>query len=107
MVHSNGTLLESQRFRMDFTGNTKYSGRSADFLLVSAGNEVAARRAMPTSRADARSLGFAVPFRTRPCTWLCVPCTAAGRSAVAPEKDTGGQSCVWRSEMSLRQPANA
>jgi hypothetical protein len=51
IVHSNGTRFESQRFRIDFTGSKKYSGRSADFLCVSAGGEDAARRAMPTSRA--------------------------------------------------------
>jgi len=54
MVHSNGTRWESQRFKIDFTGSTKYSGFSADFRSVSAGGEDAARRAMPTSRAGAR-----------------------------------------------------
>jgi len=49
IVHSNGTRFESQRFKIDFTGNTKYSGRSADFRRVSAGGDDAARRAMPIS----------------------------------------------------------
>src|SRR4051812_48805946 len=53
MVHSNGTRLESQRFRIDFTGSRKYSGRSSDFRAVSAAGEQAARRAMPTSVASA------------------------------------------------------
>jgi len=51
IVHSNGTRFESHWFRIDFTGNKKYSGFSADFRRVSAGGENAARRAMPTSRA--------------------------------------------------------
>src|SRR5438034_5967491 len=66
MVHSNGTRSESHRFKIDFTGKTKYSGRSADLLVVSAGGEAAARRAMPTSRAWARLLGSAAEFRTGP-----------------------------------------
>jgi hypothetical protein len=53
IVHSNGTRFESQRFKMDRTGNRKYSGRSSDFLCVSAALEFAARRAMPTSGAEA------------------------------------------------------
>src|SRR5690348_11939381 len=96
MVHSNGTRWESQRFRMDFTGRTKYSGRSADFLFVSAGGEVAARRAMPTSRALARSLGFAAEFRTGLRARFC-PASSAG--------DAGGQSVVLQSEMLPRWPA--
>src|SRR5256884_1978258 len=64
MVHSNGTRSESHRFKIDFTGKTKYSGRSADLLVVSAGGEAAARRAMPTSRAWARLLGSAAEFRS-------------------------------------------
>jgi hypothetical protein len=51
MVQSNGTRSESHRFKIDFTGNKKYSGFSADFLRVSAAGEFAARRAMPTSGA--------------------------------------------------------
>src|SRR5437762_5045264 len=96
MVHSNGTRCESQRFRIDFTGSTKYSGRCADFLFVSAGGEVAARRAMPTSRAVARSLGFTAEFRTGPFERPWVRCVAC---------DGGGQSVVWRSEMLPRWPA--
>src|ERR1700686_2987460 len=49
MVHSNGTRRESQRFRMDLTGNRKYSGRSVEVRRVSAKGDFAARRAIPTS----------------------------------------------------------
>src|SRR5580692_12317414 len=90
MVHSNGTRFESQRFKIDFTGKTKYSGFSAEFRRVSARGEDAARRAMPTSRACARSCGTAATFRTGPCARLWVPCEAI---------DDGGQSVVERSEM--------
>src|SRR5690242_14113438 len=96
MVHSNGTRWESQRFRMDFTGRTKYSGRSADFLFVSAGGEVAARRAMPTSRALAHSLRFAAEFRTGLRAGFCLASSAG---------DAGGQSAVLQSEMLPRWPA--
>src|SRR5260370_758322 len=82
IVHSNGTRFESHRFRIDFTGSTKDSGRSADFLRVSAGGEDAARRAMPTS-------GTAT-FRTGPFARSWIPCGAM---------DIGGQSVVGRSEM--------
>src|SRR6202051_3908026 len=47
MVHSNGTRRESQRLRMDLTGNKKYSGRSDETRRVSAGGDFAARRAIP------------------------------------------------------------
>src|SRR5262249_54708808 len=53
MVHSNGTRLDSQRLRIDFTGRKKYSGLLSDLRRVSAGGEEAARRAMPTSGAFA------------------------------------------------------
>src|SRR5438067_12902514 len=96
MVHSNGTRCESQRFKMDFTGNTKYSGRSADLLFVSAGGEAAARRAMPTSRARARLLGFVTEFRTGPVARSLVSCAAVA---------AGGQSGDWRSETLPRWPA--
>src|SRR5215467_4590387 len=96
MVHSKGTRCESQRFKIDFTGRTKYSGRSADFLLVSAGAEAAARRAMPTSRALARLLESAAKFRTG----------LGERSwARSPACDAGGQSVVVRSDMLPRWPA--
>src|ERR1700704_3891611 len=49
MVHSNGTRRESQRFRIDLTGNKKYSGRSVEVRRVSAGGDFAARRAIPIS----------------------------------------------------------
>src|ERR1700682_268818 len=49
MVHSNGTRCESQRFRMDLTGNKKYPGRSEEVRRVSAGGDFAARRAIPTN----------------------------------------------------------
>ena|ERR1700731_4401904 len=49
MVHSNGTRRESQRFRIDLTGNRKYSGRSEEVRRVSAGGDFAARRAIPVS----------------------------------------------------------
>jgi len=51
MVQSNGTRVESHRFKIDFTGKKKYCGFSADFLRVCASGELAARRAMPTSGA--------------------------------------------------------
>src|SRR5215472_3886900 len=90
MVHSKGTRWESHRFKIDFTGRTKYSGRSADFLWLSAGGEAAARRAMPTSRGLARLLGSTAKFRTglRERSWV--------RSLAC---DSGGQSAVVRSEM--------
>src|SRR5271156_6243321 len=53
MVHSNGTRLELQRFKIERTGNRKYSGRSSERRLVSAAGEIDARRAMPTSGAGA------------------------------------------------------
>src|SRR2546430_14857639 len=96
MVHSNGTRSESRRLRIDFTGKTKYSGRSVDFLFVSAGGEAAARRAMPTSRAQARSLGSVARFRTGLLERSGVRCLAG---------DAGGQSGVARSEMVPRWPA--
>src|SRR5690242_2228091 len=96
MVHSNGTRCESQRFKIDFTGSTKYSGRSADFLFVSAGAEVAARRAMPTSRARARSLGSAAEFRTGLCARFC---------RVSSAEDAGGQSAVLQSELLPHWPS--
>src|SRR5438874_11811572 len=96
MVHSNGTRCESHRFKIDFTGSTKYSGRSSDFLFVSAGGEVAARRAMPTSRARARSLGFAAEFRTGLRAGFCLGSSAG---------DVGGQSAVLQSEMLPCWPA--
>src|ERR1700676_2866841 len=49
MVHSNGTRRESQRFRIDLTGNKKYSGRAVEVRRVAAGVDFAARRAIPTS----------------------------------------------------------
>src|SRR5216684_7869821 len=84
MVHSNGTRWESQRFKIDFTGSTKYSGFSADFRSVSAGGEDAARRAMPTSRAGTLSGETAAAF------WLWVPYWIL---------DDGGPSVVAGSEM--------
>src|SRR5271156_1685243 len=53
MVHSNGTRLELQRFKIERTGKRKYSGRSSERRLVSAAGEIDARRAMPTSGAAA------------------------------------------------------
>lgn len=53
MVHSKGTRLELQRFRIERTGKRKYSGRSSERRLVSAAGEIDARRAMPTSGAAA------------------------------------------------------
>src|SRR6202140_390438 len=49
MVHSNGTRRESQRFRMDLTGNRKYSGASGEVRRVSGGGDFAARRSIPIS----------------------------------------------------------
>src|SRR6266700_4066511 len=96
MVHSNGTRCESQRFKIDFTGSRKYSGRSAYFLWVSTGGEAAARLAMPTSRAFARLLGSAAKFRAG--LWE----RSWGRSLAC---DDGGQSAVLQSEMLPRWPA--
>src|SRR5882762_542355 len=90
MVHSNGTRFESHRFRIDRTGRTKYSGRSGDFLRVSAGGEHAARRAMPTRRALARSSGTTESSQTGSFERLWVPLVIG---------DVGGQSVVVRSAM--------
>src|SRR5256885_16421749 len=49
IVHSNGTRFESHRFKIERTGNTKYSGRDREARRESAGGDDAARRAMPTS----------------------------------------------------------
>src|SRR5260370_41644411 len=81
---------------MDFTGSTKYSGFSADFLRVSAGRDDAARRAMPTSRVGARSGETAASFRTGPVSRVWVPCSVL---------DAGGQSVVRRSEILPRRSA--
>src|SRR6267154_6468004 len=92
MVHSNGTRFESQRFRMDFTGSTKYSGFSADVRRVSAGGEDAARRAMPTRRVLARSLWLAATIRIGPSPRLWFPGEIV---------DAGGQSGAGRFELLL------
>ena len=76
MVHSNGTRLDSQRFKMDLTDKRKYSGFSRDLRLVSQPGEFAARRAMPTSGAGG--------------VWSC----------------GGGQSADGRSGLPIRQPAS-
>ena len=55
MVQSNGTRFDSQRFKSDFTGRKKYSGRSSERRRVGAAGEMEARRAMPTSGAGACS----------------------------------------------------
>src|SRR5260370_15517068 len=89
LVHSNGTRFESHRFRIDFPGSTKYSGRSSDFLRVNAGGEDAARRAMPTSRALARSCGAAAASRVQPFVWFWEP---------GETEDGGGQSDVGQRE---------
>src|SRR5579859_6238056 len=91
MVQSNGTRAESQRFRIDFTGNRKYSGRSGDFRWLSAGGEHAARRAMPTSGTTA--------FRVRPSARLAKPRGTASCEA------GGGQSAVGQPEMLPIKPA--
>src|SRR5262245_35285408 len=70
---------------MDFTGNTKYSGFSADLRLVSASGEDAARRAMPTSRVGARSGETAAAIRSGPVERLWGPPWVP---------DAGGQSVV-------------
>src|SRR6266581_5827902 len=90
IVHSNGTRFESHRFRIDFTGSTKYSGRSSDFLRVAAGGEDAARRAMPTSRALARSCGAAAASRVQPFARFW----ESGET-----EDGGGQSAVGQPEL--------
>src|ERR1700732_3261211 len=63
MVHSNGTRRESQRFRMDLTGNKKYSGRSAEVRRLSARGDFAARRAIPTSGGFTPLLGTTTTAR--------------------------------------------
>src|SRR5438270_8581908 len=90
MVHSNGTRCESQRFRIERTGNKKYSGRSGEFLCVSASGELAARRAMPTSGAVFPAPQNAAASRVRLVAWRGAPCGA---------DDAGGQSGVGQPEM--------
>jgi hypothetical protein len=63
MVQSKGTRPDSQRFKMDFTGSRKYSGRSSDLRRVGAAGEIEARRAMPTSGAEAPGTATAALFR--------------------------------------------
>jgi hypothetical protein len=65
MVHSKGTRFESHRFKIDFTGKRKYSGRSGELRCVSAAGELAARRAMPTSGADFSAPQHAAASRVR------------------------------------------
>src|SRR6266705_727332 len=96
MVHSNGTRSEPHRFKIDFTGKTKYSGRSADFLVVAAGGEAAARRAMPTSRAWARLLGSAAESRIGLVEWFGLRSLATG---------AGGRSGAARSALLPCWPA--
>lgn len=96
MVHSNGTRSESHRFRIDFTGSRKYCGRSSDFLRLSAGGEVAARRAMPTSGTAASR------------AWLSAQLTAVrGVACPDPVGVSGGQSAVGQPELLLSRPAAA
>src|ERR1700759_2407745 len=73
MVHSNGTRWESQRLRMDFTGSTKYSGRSTDLRRLSAAGDFAARRVIPTSGAGTPPGGCATAARVPVCTWFWEP----------------------------------
>jgi hypothetical protein len=78
MVQSKGTRLDWQRFRIDFTGNRKYSGRCSDLRRLGAAGEIEARRAMPTSGAT--PLG-----------------TAPGSSSVAARAASFRKSCKSRS----------
>src|SRR5215831_17336868 len=96
MVHSKGTRSESQRFRIERTGNTKYSGRSPDFRCVSAGREEAARRAMPTSGARNSAPRGTAESRVRPSTRRGAPCGA---------RIGGGQSAEGQPGMLLLEPA--
>src|ERR1700736_2946697 len=63
MVHSNGTRRESQRLRIDLTGNRKYSGRSDEVRRVSAGGDFAARRAIPINGGFTPLLGTTTAAR--------------------------------------------
>src|ERR1700722_16088309 len=86
MVHSNGTRRESQRFRIDLTGNKKYSGRSAEIRRVSAGGDFAARRAIPTSGGFTPPVGSTTAARVPVCGRFWEPAETAG---------DGGQSATF------------
>src|ERR1700722_8371758 len=86
MVHSNGTRRESQRFRIDLTGNKKYSGRSAEIRRVSAGGDFAARRAIPTSG------GFTPPVGSTTAARVPVPDRFWEPAETASD---GGQSATF------------
>src|SRR5271163_1259242 len=88
MVHSKGTRLELQRFKMERTGSRKYSGRSSERRLVSAAGEIDARRAMPTSGA------VAVAARRGPAV-------AGAVTKPASPAASGGQPAEGRCELLL------
>src|SRR5271163_217651 len=88
MVHSNGTRLELQRFKIERTGSRKYSGRSSERRLVSAAGEIDARRAMPTSGA------VAVAARRGPAV-------AGAVTKPASPAASGGQPAEGRCELLL------
>src|SRR5271163_4226814 len=85
MVHSKGTREELQRFKIDRTGSRKYSGRSSDFRLLSAGGEMDARRAMPTSGAAAVAARFRkAPLETGATAKPASPVVSGGQPASEP-----------------------
>src|SRR3984893_3470261 len=86
MVHSNGTRRESQRFRIDLTGNKKYSGRSEEVRRVSAGGDFAASRAIPTSGGFTPLAGATTAARVPVSDRFWEPAETAG---------DGGQSATF------------
>jgi len=68
MVHSIGTPLESQRFKIDLRASTKNSGFPQTFRSVSAGGEDAARRAMPNQAVRERAQETGAAFRPNLCS---------------------------------------
>jgi hypothetical protein len=111
MVHSNGTRFESQRFRIDFTGSRKYSGRSCDFRDVSAVGEHAASRAIPTNGAAGSSAEIAAGAAGRCAAPAASEDAAAfrirslGRRGTPPVAGNGGgQSAVGLSGLLSHKP---
>jgi hypothetical protein len=86
MVHSKGTRRESQRFRIDLTGNKKYSGRSAEVRRVSAEGDFAARRAIPTNGGCTPMAGATTAARVPVSDRFWGPAETAGG---------GGQSATF------------
>src|ERR1700719_4316287 len=93
MVHSNGTRRESQRFRIDLTGNKKYSGRSEEVRRVSAGGDFAARRAIPINGGFTPLAGSTTAARVPVSGRFWEPAETAG---------DGGQSATFVPGLLLR-----